>query len=616
MRTAASQIFDYQEPPAFNLDLERQRGPSSQPARSASLVFPERDPELRIGLAQIRTLPGKILENESHILDLAQEARHNGVKFLAYPENCLPAYLHLDRIFNPNYLSQQFAALRRIAASVGDMTVAIPFTDLDLDKVRPGGRPYLYNSVATFENGKLLNLTRKDHLCDYEVFDETRWWVRGGPSHPFDTKIGRAGVTICEDMWKGYDTDPIANFASAKLDFLLNCSFSPFEIGKLPTRFNLVSQAARLCQAPMAYVNGVGGYDGFQGNVVGDGRSMVVGPDGSLLALGKAFDEELLIVDLFSAPIISLPNFPASEELYDALVCDVRDYCLRTGLSKIHLGLSGGIDSAVIACICRDAIGPERVFTWSMPSRFNKSDEIEDARQLAANLGVRFEVIPMEEYFNAIRRTLAGIPDFESSKREGDTTDENIQAAARSLLLARLANRYGGSFINTSNATESVLNNMTYAGDNLGYQGPLQDVSKVEIYAMVQLINQKAGFDRIPQRLVDRIPSAGLKADQVDADVMGADPREISALADDLRHGMSLSEALAQHQGKGDKLVRESWRKLSSSEWKRRQMGPGTRVHVGSFGRARQLAVGDSFESTEVDPLVSAYFSEKLGRDI
>ncbi|MBN8548519.1 MAG: NAD+ synthase [Deltaproteobacteria bacterium] len=558
--------------------------------------------EYRVAIAQIKSRPGHIDENTNKIIEYIAEAKKRGAQLVVFPELAIPGYCSMDLFFNKNYIADNLVALQRVRAASEGISVIVGFVDTIPGATRPGGRPVLYNSAAIIRDGKLIDVQDKTLLPNYEIFFEDRYFMPARERKVVDLGGIKVGSEICEDLWaSGYGVDPTEELVKKGADLVVNLSASPFDLGKFPVRSGLVQGTAKNHSVPLVYANLVGGYDGYEGEVIFDGRSMVVGPDGRLAGMAKSFNEDLIIVDIAHPKPIALPEVPEVEELYDSLVLGIRDYferinaTMRRPFNYAVIGLSGGIDSAIVAALATEALGKDRVLGITLPSRYNSSATVSDAEQLAINLGIKFKSISIERQVSACEETLRSDPEFAGLPE--DTAEENIQSRLRMLDLMYAANKLHGIVLNTGNKTELALDNCTIYGDMVGGVGVLADVDKDRIYELAEYINRRAGRDLIPVTTITRPPSAELKPNQTDDMVMGAAPQVIAPMMRSIvEENLSVTQALERFDGQfSPDLVRSSFQKLDRSEWKRRQAAQGFRVTKHAFGQGRRVPLSHGY---------------------
>lgn len=567
---------------------------------SRSLLSTER--EYRVAVAQIATYPGHIEKNADKIIEYIAKAREAGASLVVFPELAITGYQCLDLFYNPRYIARNLEALQRIRQASAGITAIVGFVEPAPHDQRPGGRPLLYNAAAIIHDGKIVDVQHKSLLPTYEIFDEDRYFMPGKERKVVQVGGLKIGTEICEDLWSdGYSIDPTSELASKGADLIVNLSASPFHVRKFPVRAGLVKSAAANNNVPFVYANLVGGYDGYEGEVLFDGRSMVMARSGTLLGVAKGFSDDLLVVDIAAQKEMALPEVSEVEELHDALVMGIRDYFARRSringapIPRAVIGLSGGIDSALVAALCVEALGPDKVLGLTMPSQYSSTGTFNDALKLAENLGIPCKVVPIKPETEAIERTLRSDPEF-AAKPE-DVTEENIQARVRMLNIMAFANKLGGVMVNTGNKTELMLNNCTIYGDMTGGFSVLGDVDKDRVYALSRYINERAGREIIPQTTIDRIPSAELKPDQADENVMGAPPQVLAPIARQVfEQGLTLTEALARFKDQlSERAIRNIFTRGDEFEWKSRQMPPALRVTPHAYGIGRRMPMNHGF---------------------
>lgn len=558
--------------------------------------------QYRVAVAQITTDPGDITRNAEKIIAYIQEARSKGADLVVFPELAVTGYCSMDLLWDRDYLAQNLAALQRIREATSGITVVVGFVDVDPSGTMSGGRPRIFNSAAILRDRELLAVQDKTLLPNYDIFFENRYFAPPRGSHVVQAGPLKIGAEICEDLWiEGYSEDPAETLVRNGAELVVNLSASPFHIGKSPVRHALVSSTAQEKKVPFIYANLVGAFDGFEGEVVFDGRSMIVGANGKLVSVAAGFKEQLLISDVYAEQEMRLPDVEEVAELHDALVLGIKDYFRRVGslekanFKAAYIGLSGGIDSAVVAALAVEALGPDRVVGLTMPSRYNSTETKSDARVLAHNLGIRFKSVSIEEQYQACIDAFSR--DAELASLPEGVADQNVQARLRMLDLMYYANKTNGLVLNTGNKTELALDNCTIYGDMVGGFSVLGDVDKDRVYALARYINQRAGREVIPVTTIDRVPSAELKPNQKDEEVMGADPQRIAPLVRAIiEEGLSLSEANRRFAGEfGEFLIRRTFQRIDRSEWKRRQAAPGIRVTPHSFGIGRRMPISHGF---------------------
>lgn len=478
-----------------------------------------------------------------------------------FPELAVTGYPPRDLLLDRGFVDRAVAATAELARELAQGPPAVVGTVARSGLSTPG-HPGLWNAAAVLDGGRVVALVPKRLLPAYDVFHETRWFVPGERSDP--VSIGgsggrRIGLLVCEDLWdEAYPVHPPAELLAAGAEILVAISSSPFRTGILPRRLH----HARRPGAPLVYVNAAGAND----ELIFDGGSFALGADGGLLALLPRFEEAVEVVDLDGEPIAE-PEPVAEEDLFRALVCGVRGFVRKNGIGRIFLGLSGGVDSALVACIAAEAVGPAAVTALAMPSRYTDPRSTASARELAGALGIGFEVVPIEPLHGAAEGVLAGLLD-------GGNSDENLQARLRSVVLHAWVNRHGGLLLNTSNKTEISLGYGTLHGDLAGTLSVLGDVTKPEVYAMARWYVAHRG--PIPAFILERPPTAELRPGQVDPFDYPVVAPAVEALVRGLHPG-----------GEADR-----WRKrLRASEFKRWQHGVVLKVSERAFGTGRMVPI-------------------------
>lgn len=556
----------------------------------------------RVAVAQIATDPGAIAKNAEKIISFIQEAKAKGADLVVFPELTVTGYCSMDLLWDRDYLAANLAALQKIREATTGITAVVGFVDVDPNGALPGGRPKIFNSAAIIRDREILAVQDKTLLPDYDIFSENRYFAPPRGSHVVQAGPVKIGAEICEDLWtEGYSVDPAKRLVDQGADLVVNLSASPFHIGKMPVRLGLVSNTAKDKSVPFIYANLVGSFDGYEGEVVFDGRSMIVGRNGKVVSAADGFKEQLVISDIYAEQEVKLPEVEQVAELHDALVLGIKDYFRRVGSIEkanfkcAYIGLSGGIDSAVVAALAVEALGPDKVIGVTLPSRYNSAETKGDAEVLARNLGIRFKSLPIESQLEACAQAFGADPDLAAAP-EG-VAEQNVQARLRMLDLMYYANKTQGVVLNTGNKTELALDNCTIYGDMVGGFSVLGDVDKDRVYELSRFINQRAGRELIPVSTIERVPSAELKADQRDSEVMGAEPEKIAPLVRTIiEEGLSLSEALGRFSQEWDEqLIRRTFQRIDRSEWKRRQAAPGIRVTPHSFGIGRRMPISHGF---------------------
>jgi len=553
---------------------------------------------MRIGLAQINTIVGDLAGNSRRILEAYQALVAQGAELVIYPELVVSGYPPRDLLFKKRFVADVEQATRELATKIGAVPALIGYTESNSTS---SGRA-AFNSAAFCHQGKILTSARKCLLPTYDVFDEDRYFEPA--SAPIVVEFGgrRIGITICEDIWthamistrRLYNgVEPVRQLAAQRCDVMVNLSASPWNHGKGDVRHKLVADTARQLGCPVAYVNAIGGND----ELLFDGRSVVCDAHGKVIGGLAAFREQLQVIDLFASrlpapgsPLVH-PTFeqPDLADIYDALVLGVRDYAQKTGFKKALLGLSGGIDSALTAVIAAEALGPKNVIGVSLPSVISSQHSKDDARILAANLGIEFHTLSIADTVGAAEQTLAPI----FAGRPRDIAEENIQARARGLLLMAISNKFGALLLTTGNKSELAVGYCTLYGDMCGGLAVISDVFKMQVYALSRWINRHKEI--IPVSSIDKAPSAELRPDQTDQDSLPPYETLDAILKGYVEEGLSRADLVAQ--GFDQAVVNDIVRKVDLNEYKRKQAAPGLKITPLAFGVGRRIPIVQKYVS-------------------
>ncbi|MGZ4755652.1 MAG: NAD+ synthase [Acidimicrobiia bacterium] len=562
-------------------------------------------PWLRLAAAQLDLVVGDLTGNSARILEAYEKADAAGCDLVAFPELAITGYPPEDLLLKPAFVAQAAEALEKVAARTGRLAAVIGFPEAGRD---------LFNAAAVCANGKVQGIYRKHLLPNYAVFDEQRYFAPSTVDGPLFVIGGvRIGVTICEDAWS--PTGPIITQAAGGAELIVNVNASPYYAGRLRERETMLATRAADAQVPVVYVNLVGGQD----ELVFDGASMVFDESGGLVARGKQFAEDLLIVDLDVRPGFRrrlldprgrvtappLPEAPVSDlrigaphdmpriepllapvhEVYEALTLGTRDYVTKNGFERVLIGLSGGIDSSLVAAIAADALGPGRVTGVLMPSRYSSEGSITDAEALAANLGIETVTVPIEEAHQAFTRLLE--PAFEGTAP--GLAEENLQARIRGTLLMAISNKFSWMVLTTGNKSEMATGYSTLYGDMAGGFAVIKDVPKMLVYALSVDRNRRAGRALIPESVLEKPPSAELRPEQRDEDSLPPYAVLDEVLEDYVEEDLSAAEIEAE--GFDRETVDRVVALVDRSEYKRRQAPPGIRVSAKAFGKDRRLPI-------------------------
>ena len=542
---------------------------------------------MKIALAQINTTVGDLAGNEARILDSAARARSAGVDLVLFPELTITGYPPRDLLLKKNFIAGNLAVLQRLAAASGPTALLVGY--VGENKNSPGRD--VTNSAALLQNGRIVATRTKTLLPTYDVFDEDRYFEPAQSNAPIAIGKETCGLTICEDIWndedfwphRRYRSNPVGDLLAADARHIFNISASPWHVGKEKLRAEMLGSLARKSGRTVALCNLVGGND----ELIFDGNSMVFNATGELIAQGKAFEEDFVVVDTEkSAPIFPTP--PTEEEcVYRALVLGLRDYFHNCGFRSAVLGLSGGIDSAVVACLAKAALGPDNVHGVSLPSQFSSQGSLDDARLLAKRLGLRYDVIPIQPAFEAVKQQVK--PAF--GGRAEDTTEENIQARLRGVILMALSNKFGSLLLTTGNKSELAVGYCTLYGDMCGGLAVISDVPKTMVYRVARWINREQEI--IPAASITKPPSAELRPNQTDQDSLP--PYEtLDAILDHyVVQGRSLAEIASL--GYAPETVKQVIRLIDVNEYKRRQAAPGLKVTTKAFGVGRRFPIAQRY---------------------
>jgi NAD+ synthase (glutamine-hydrolysing) len=569
-------------------------------------------PRLRIALAQINPTVGDLQGNFAKIVDYYDRAEAAGCDIVAFPELSICGYPPEDLVLKPRFVADNKDVLASIAARTRRCVAVVGFVDSDRD---------LYNAAAVLADGKVRGTYRKRLLPNYAVFDEARYFTPGDESDPLELYViggVRVGVSICEDIWS--PTGPLATQAAGGAELNININGSPYHRNKVAGREWMLATRAADASCALVYVNQVGGQD----ELVFDGASMAFDADGTLIARAAQFSEDMLVVDLDVGPVyrkrlleprgrateVLLPLVQISDEpvrqtsrleprvaptldpvgeVYEALVLATRDYVIKNHFTDVVIGLSGGIDSTIVACIAVDALGADHVHGVSMPSRYSSEGSKDDARALAENLGIDYRTVAIEPAFSAYLQMLA--PSF--GERPPDLTEENLQSRVRGTTLMALSNKFGWLVLTTGNKSEVAVGYFTLYGDSVGGYAVIKDVLKTNVYELCRWYNARADKEIIPEVVITKPPSAELRPDQRDDqslppyDVLDA---ILERYVEDDRTASEIIES-----GFDEAVVRRVARLVDINEYKRRQCPPGVRVSAKAFGKDRRLPITNGY---------------------
>lgn len=579
---------------------------------------------MKIALGQINTTVGDIAGNVEKMLDYASRAKDAGADLIIFPELAITGYPPLDLLLKDSFIQANLEGLHQFKERLAGIAAIVGFVD-----VNPGKGKHLYNSCAFIESGAVKAVQHKTLLPTYDVFDEDRYFQPASQHVPILFKDVNLGLSICEDIWTrgdileklSYQIDPLQLISEKKPELLINVSASPFAVGKEHIRLELVREQTRRHKLPMIYVNSVGGND----QLIFDGRSFAMNEKGELIAMAKAFEEDLIFVEVEEIKQIeaqkpgeaevkiapgkaekiaqlklsgSIAEFSADRTVNTlaALVLGTRDYMRKCGFKRAVIGLSGGIDSAVTAAIAVKAVGKENVMGIAMPSPYSSQHSIDDARDLAKKLGIEFHIVPIEAAMAAYDSMLA--PLFEG--REKDVTEENIQARARGAILMAASNKMGHLVLATGNKSELAVGYCTLYGDMCGGLAVISDLPKMMVYDVARYINEEAGEAVIPVSTIDKPPSAELRPGQLDQDSL---PPYV--ILDGILH------AYVEQRRRPDEIIRLGYRpevvqdvinRIDRNEYKRKQAAPGLKVSSRAFGMGWRMPIAQRFQEKATAP--------------
>jgi NAD+ synthetase len=547
---------------------------------------------VKIGVLQLNSTIGDFTANRQKLLAGYEKACSLGAEFVLAPELFLCGYPPRDLLQREDFMEANLASLAETAGRIGAIPLCVGYVDRNLE--RPGRARR--NSAAVLQDGKILWRTNKCLLPTYDVFDEDRYFEPARNVSPFEFNGRKIGVTICEDIWNDadfwperlYRRDPVKDLISQGAEMILNVSASPWHDGKEELRLEMLRRVARDERVPLVQVNLVGAND----ELIFDGHSVALDARGEVIALGKGFVEEIFVAELGGQPgtgkARSAHEFPPREQqLFSALSLGIRDYVHKCGFQSVLVGLSGGIDSALVAVLAADALGADKVLGVSMPARYSSAGSLNDAAALSKNLGIRYEVLPIEPVFKSVEQQLQNI--FAGTKT--NEAEENVQSRLRGVTLMALSNKFGALVLTTGNKSEMAVGYCTLYGDMCGALAPLADVLKTDIYRIARWVNRDR--EMIPADSISKPPSAELRPNQTDQDTLP--PYE---LLDRILTGYLVQELSREEliqRGFDAVVVNDVVDKVTFSEYKRRQAAPGLKVSTRAFGMGRRIPIAQRF---------------------
>lgn len=566
---------------------------------------------LRVGICQLNLTVGDLDGNVERMIAALAEVSDSGGDLAVFPELAVCGYPPEDLLAKPRFAADCLAALEKVAAAAGRCAavVGLPVAGHDGS---------LFNAAAVCANGAIAGMARKAHLPNYGVFDEQRHFTPGTPEALFEIAGVAVGISICEDVW--IDGGAVEQLAAAGAEVIVNINASPYSVGKLDERLGVLRTRIGRIDCPVAYVNLVGGQD----ELVFDGRSVVLDTAGRVVAQAKAFKEEILLVDVVCRqaptdagdvgplativvspppavapqglpPVPPPPPLDPLDEIYAALVLATGDYVRKNGFTDVCLGLSGGVDSSLVAAVATDALGADRVHGVLMPSRYSSAHSVTDAEALCANLGIEGRIIEIEAAHSAFEAMLA--PEF--ADLPPGLAEENVQSRIRAIVLMALANKFGWLVLTTGNKSEAAVGYSTLYGDSAGAFAPIADIWKMQVYQIARRRNAASGRTLIPERVLAKAPSAELRPDQRDSDSLppyeALDPVARALVEED----KTVAELIAA--GADPELVRRLGRLVDVAEYKRRQGPPGARVTPKAFGKDRRMPITNRYRGEARD---------------
>ncbi len=540
---------------------------------------------VKIALAQINPTVGDFTGNSAKIIDYARRAGAGGAELAIFPELSICGYPPRDLVENPAFVARGQQVLERIAQETRGMNVicGLPTpAHSDTGKKVMNTAALLCEGHVQFQQSKML-------LPTYDVFDEMRNFAPASKQELVDVAGKNVALTICEDAWNDksfwnrrlYQFDPVEALMRAGGKLLLNISASPFYVGKRELRHKMLAALALEYKAPVVMVNQVGGND----SLVFDGSSLVISPDGRTVAQARSFEEDLVYLDTETLAGDMHPQVEGIEaSAYAALVLGTRDYVRKCGFQRALVGLSGGIDSALTACIAADALGPQNVIGVGMPGPYSSRGSIDDARALAGNLAIRFELVRITDTFDSFVKALK--PVF--AGREEDVTEENVQARIRGTLLMALSNKFGALVLSTGNKSELAVGYCTLYGDMVGGLAVISDVPKTMVYRLAQYVNSRRPV--IPRATIDKPPSAELRPNQKDSDTL-PEYAVLDVILEDYIEDSKTPDEIAAERNIDVGLVRTIIRMVERAEYKRQQAAPGLKISEKAFGVGRRFPI-------------------------
>ncbi len=539
---------------------------------------------MRLFIAQCNPIIGDFAHNLSSMLRAIDEAKKEKCDLIVFPEMAISGYNPEDLLLERSFVAKIESTLQLVAKSCTGIQAIVG--TIRENRQLPG-KP-LCNSACVIVDGEIVGFQDKCLLPTYDVFDEWRHFQPAKSERIWELGGKKIGITICEDIWPAFDAflenrykdDPLDTFEGKNLDLLINISASPYSYGKIKNRFFVAKKVAKRLSCPVALINQVGAQDGL----LFDGSSFVISPDDELLALAKSFKEDFVVYDTQSRRTVRPPAFEPGEELFLALTMGLKDYFHKQAFSKACLGLSGGIDSSVVAAISVEALGKDNVLALFMPSRFTSKESVEDTFEVAKNLGIQCREYSIEPLLEAFLDTLGDHPSSDSFT----ITEENVQSRIRGVLLMAISNKEGYMVLNTGNKSEIAMGYTTLYGDSVGALGVLGDLLKRQVQEVASYINRHKKI--IPERVLKRAPTAELRFNQKDSDTLPEYPILDTIVDAFIVHHKS-AEEIAKEHGFSPALVSQVLKKIHQNEYKRRQLPLALRVSEKSFSTGRKVPI-------------------------
>ncbi len=543
---------------------------------------------LRVALSQLNPVVGDLQGNTGLMIADYERAVQAGAQVVVFPELSVTGYPPEDLLLKGSFIADNRQALEDFAATTGECAAVVGFVLQE--------NAQLFNAAAVCINGVVRDVYRKQLLPNYSVFDEERYFEPGAAKNSDGTAAGvttlngvTVGISICEDIW--FADGPVNAQAAAGARVLLNLNGSPFHQGKHAEREEMLAQRARETGSAIVYVNQVGGQD----ELVFEGSSVVVTPNGSVASRLKSFDSDFAVIDVAADGTVAVGDVVPFESdldrVYAALVVGTRDYVRKNGFSSVVIGLSGGIDSSIVAAVAVDALGADNVHGIAMPSRYSSQGSLDDADRLAKALGIDHRVISIEPAFTAYLEMLS--PSFEG--RDPDLTEENLQSRCRGMTLMAMSNKFGWMVLTTGNKSEMAVGYFTIYGDSAGGYAVIKDVFKTQVFDLCRRINERAGREIIPETVISKPPSAELRPDQRDDQSLPPYEELDPILRHYVDNDLSVSEIVKL--GFDQAVVARIARLVDVNEYKRRQCAPGVRVSTKAFGKDRRVPITNGYRA-------------------